>query len=63
MLVVMLLRRLTYNMLTLYRSVTLRSEASRSQPWGTLMRALYNSLTTATEEAMADVRRRNVVPD
>lgn len=63
MLVVMLLRRLTYNMLTLYRSVTLRSEASRSQPWGTLMRAIYNSLIAATEEAMADVRRRNVVPD
>ena len=47
----------------MYRSVTLRGEASRAQAWGTLMHAIYNSLIAATEEAMADVRRRNVVPD
>jgi len=63
MLVVMLLRRLTYNMLTLYRSATLRSEASRSQPWATLMRSIHNSLIKATEEAMAGLRRRKVVAD
>ena len=63
MVVVMLLRRLTYNMLTMYRSVTLRCEASRAVPWGTLMRTIHNSLIKATEEAMAHVRRRNVVPD
>ena len=59
----MLLRRLTYNMLTLYRSVTLRSAANRSQPWATLMRTIHNSLIKATQEAMAGVRRRSVIAD
>ncbi len=63
MVVMMMLRRLTYNMLTLYRSVTLRSKTSRSQPWATLMRTVYNSLIKATEEAMAGLRRRQVVAD
>jgi hypothetical protein len=63
MVVVMLLRRLTYNILTLYRSVTLRSESNRAQPWTTLMRTLYKALLQATEEAMAGVRRRAVIAD
>ncbi len=58
MLVVMLLRRLCYNLLTLYRAVTLRSELRRSLPWKSLLRTVYNSLLLASQEAMASVRRR-----
>ena len=58
MLIVMLLWRLCYNLLTLYRAVTLRSEHSRSLPWKSLLRTVYNSLLLAPQEAMASVRRR-----
>lgn len=58
MLVVMLVRRLCYNLLALYRAVTLRSERNRALPWKSLLRTVYNSLLLATQEAMAGVRRR-----
>lgn len=63
MVVVMLLRRLTYNLLTLYRAVTLRSERSRTTSWPTLMRTVYKALLQASEEAMAGVRHRVVIAD
>jgi hypothetical protein len=44
MLVVMLLRRMAYNLLTLYRSVTLRAADKRAIPWRDLMRQIYNLL-------------------
>lgn len=40
MVVMMLLRRLNYDLLTTYRSVTTRAERKRTQPWKELMRAL-----------------------
>ena len=63
MMVLMVLRRLAYNILTLYRSVTLRSEANRDQPWRALMRTFDRSLTLATLEAIAGLRRRTVIAD
>jgi hypothetical protein len=59
MVVVQLLRRLAYNLLTLFRSVTLRSERTRSQSWTHLMRDIYRSLVRADIETMSGVRRRN----
>ena len=61
MLIVQLLRRLCYNLLTLYRALTLRSESQRALPWKSLLRTVYNSLLLANQEAMADVRRRVLV--
>jgi hypothetical protein len=58
MLNVMLVRRLCYNLLALYRAVTLRSERNRALPWKTLLRTIYSSLLLASQEAMAGVRRR-----
>jgi hypothetical protein len=58
MVIVMLLRRLCYNLLTLYRGVTLRSERKRSQSWRALLRTVFRSLLLATKEAMAGVRHR-----
>jgi hypothetical protein len=63
MLVVMLLRRLAYNLLSLYRSVTLRSEEKRVTPWRDLMRHLYNMLMAATPALLAGLRPRALPTD
>jgi hypothetical protein len=45
---VMLLRRIGYNLLALFRSVTQRSEDRRQIPWRALVRRVYNTLIAAT---------------
>jgi len=57
-LVVMLLRRIAYNLLTLYRSVTLRSAANHLTPWRDLMRWLYNALIAAQPWHVEGLRPR-----
>jgi hypothetical protein len=61
MVVVMLLRRLVYNLLTLYRSVTLRSESNRAMRWPTLLKTVHMALLKATLEALAGICQRNTV--
>ncbi len=61
MVVVLLLRRLAYNMLTLFRSVTLRAEESRLTPWQDLIRWFYNAVIAATEEHLENLRPRREV--
>lgn len=61
MVVVLLLRRLAFNILTLFRSVTLRSEERRDIPWKDLMRWFYNAVIAATEEQLENLRARRVV--
>jgi hypothetical protein len=63
MLVMMLLRRLAYNMLTLLRSVTFRSEHKRAQPWNDLLRTILVSLVSVTIEMVNMMRRRVVIAD
>ena len=46
--VVDVLRRIAYNMLALFRSVTQRSEDRRQTPWRDLLRWVYNALIAAT---------------
>jgi len=58
MVVVKLLRRIAYNMLALFRSVTQRSEEKRGTPWKDLIRWVYQSLITATEEQLHGLRPR-----
>lgn len=58
--VVMLLRRLGFNLLALFRSVTQRSEEKRQTPWKDLMRWVYNTLILATDEHLAGLRPRMV---
>jgi hypothetical protein len=60
-LAVMLLRRIAYNILTLYRAVTLRGSGSRLTPWRDLCRQLYNALIAATAEQLASLRPRKPV--
>jgi hypothetical protein len=45
MLVVMVLRRIAYNLLSLFRSVTQRSEQKKQMPWKSLMRSVSLMLT------------------
>ena len=60
MVVMMLLRRLTYNLLAIYRAVTTRSERKRAQPWKELMQELYDALIRATQQQLEGLRRRTV---
>jgi len=61
-LVVMLLRRIAYNILTLYRSVTMRSAAVRLTPWRDLLRWIHNALIAATNQHMEGLRPRKLPP-
>lgn len=56
--VVMLLRRLGFNLLALYRGVTQRSEEKRQMPWKDLIRQVYNALIAATEADTGALRPR-----
>ena len=56
--VVMLLRRLAYNMLALFRSVSQRSELRRQMPWRDLIRAMYNAMISLSGSDLAGLRAR-----
>jgi DDE_Tnp_1-associated/Transposase DDE domain len=58
MVVVALLRRLAYNLLTLFRSVTQRSAERRATPWLDLLRWLYNAIISATDVDLSELRPR-----
>jgi hypothetical protein len=58
MVVVMLLRRLAYNLLALFRGVTQRSEERRATPWRDLVRWFYNALIAATAADLSHLRSR-----
>jgi hypothetical protein len=59
-LVVAILRRITYTLMTLFRNVTQRSDERRALPWKTLLANLRHSLVTATTVHLAGLRRRSV---
>jgi hypothetical protein len=58
MVVLMLLRRLAYNIMALFRGVTQRSDARRLTPWKDLVRWFYNTLIAATAADVAHLRPR-----
>ena len=59
MLAVLLLRRIAYTLLTLYRAVTLRSDEGRATPWKALLRSVRDALVAATG-ALAGLRSREI---
>ncbi len=59
MLAVMALRRIAYNLLTLYRSVTQRSDERRRTPWRELIEDFRLAMTTLTSEHIAGLRPRS----
>jgi hypothetical protein len=58
MVAVLLLRRMAYNLLALFRSVTLRSDENRLMPWGKLLRRMRTVMVSATEDTLAGLRDR-----
>jgi hypothetical protein len=60
MLAVLLLRRIAYTLLALYRAVTLRSEESRAMPWKDLLLWVRDALVALTSEHILDLRPRKV---
>lgn len=62
MVVVLLLRRMAYNLLALYRSVTQRSHERRQTPWKTVLRWVYNTLIKAQADDIAGLRTRKAAP-
>lgn len=59
-LAVMILRRIAYTLLALFRGVTLRSEDNRQMPWKDLVRRIYNALIAATDEHTRGLRQREI---
>jgi hypothetical protein len=60
MLAVLLLRRIAYTLLALFRSVTLRSEESRATRWKNLLAWVRDALVAAGPEHVLDLRVRDV---
>jgi hypothetical protein len=55
---VMLLRRIAFNLLALFRNVTQRAEERRLTPWRDLCRWVYNALIAAQPADLAGLRQR-----
>jgi hypothetical protein len=56
MLAVLLLRRIAYTLLALYRAVTLRSGEGRATRWKALLQSVRDVLVAATEDQLAGLR-------
>lgn len=56
--VAMLLRRIAYNMLALFRSVTLKSDEKRALRWRHLLRWVYNTLIASDRSDAGGLRTR-----
>jgi hypothetical protein len=56
MLAVLILRRIAYTLLALYRAVTLRSDEHRAMRWKTLLQSVRDALVAATEDQLAGLR-------
>lgn len=60
MLVLMLLRRIAYNLLALFRGVTQRSDDKRQTPWRDVLRWFYNTMIVATDSNLDGLCLRSV---
>ena len=58
---VLVLRRIAYTLLALFRSVTQRSDEARAIRWGDLLRWVWATLVAATEEHLEALRPRKSV--
>jgi hypothetical protein len=61
--VMTLLRRIAYNLMALFRSVTLRSEEKRRTPWRRLMSWVHATVVGASDLQVSRLRERTVVAD
>ena len=61
MLVLAILRRIAYTLLTLFRSVTQRSEEKRQMPWTALLEWVRDTLIASSEATMTSLRHRKAL--
>lgn len=59
-LVVMLLRRMAFNMLALFRSVTQRSAEKRRTPWRDIMRWMHTAVVGIEMQELSSLRARKI---
>jgi hypothetical protein len=62
MLVMLMLRRLAYNLLTLWKGRTLKSDDNRAAPWKKVFGWVQRALEQATEAAWSGLRDRKACP-
>ena len=60
--VVIVLRRIAYTLLSLRRGVTLRSDEQRTRPWRDVMRDILLAAVSATAEHLRALRRHRLAP-
>jgi predicted transposase YbfD/YdcC len=60
--VVMVLRRIAYTLLALWRHVTLRGETQRTQTWREVMRGIELAVIKASAGELAGLRRHRLAP-
>jgi hypothetical protein len=60
--VMMVLRRIAYTLLALWRGVTLRSDEQRNRSWRDVMRSIELAVIKATAEQLAGLRRHRLAP-
>ena len=60
--VVVILRRIAYTLVSLFRTVTQRSAEARAMPWKRLLRHVSNTLVSATAEQLQGLRRHRLPP-
>ena len=60
--VVAILRRIAYTLVSLFRSVTQRSTEARAMPWKRLLRQVSNTLVSATAQQLQGLRRHRLAP-
>ncbi len=58
--VVIVLRRIAYTLLSLWRGVTLRSDEQRTRPWRDVMRDTLVAAVTATDDHLLALRRHRL---
>ena len=60
-LAVLILRRVAYTLLTLYRSVSLRSDDNRAMPWKRLMQWLHDTIIAANQHVFSNLRKPKAI--
>lgn len=60
-LAVLIVRRIAYTLLTLFRSVTQRSDDKRQMPWKRLLRWVYRTVVAASETDLEGLRPRRAM--
>ena len=58
----MVLRRIAYTLLALWRGVTLRSDEQRHRPWRDVMRGIELAIIKATAAELTGLRRHRLAP-